>query len=134
MFELKQARFLERLLLSQGKKRRAPKLPPHLKNPPQVWPWLTIFWRAFRDLQTERRWPEGPIPWSVCEDWARKYSLDAEATEMLHIHVQALDLAYREWIGHNKGSNSGADDDRHGRTVTEHAPPSRSRAERRAAP
>lgn len=109
-------------MLSQSKKRRGVRLPAHLQNPPHVWPWLAIYWTAYKDLQTDRHWAEGPIPWSSRRAWAKDHGLDEVATEMLHIHLRQLDLAYREWLGHNKGSGTGADDhDGSGGTRAEHA-------------
>lgn len=72
-------------------------VPKELANAPQVWPWLTLFQRAFFDLIADRPTQESPIPWSVRQRWAEVHHLDEEATELLHSHVVAQDVAF---LGH----------------------------------
>jgi hypothetical protein len=88
-------------LYQQAIKLRRP-IPPALANAPQVWPWLTVFQRAFWDLIGDRAAPEMPIPWMVRQRWAEIYGLDSEATELLHRHVKAQDLAFLGYLRDNK--------------------------------
>lgn len=38
-----------------------------------------------------------PIPWSKINEWAQYYSLDRFETDILHIHVRAMERAEREY-------------------------------------
>ncbi len=43
-------------------KERGLQPPGHITDPPDIRPEFLIYWQAYRDLQTERRTPRGPIP------------------------------------------------------------------------
>jgi hypothetical protein len=65
-------------------------------------PWLVVFYNAFLDLKGDRNWEWGPITWTARTLWARAHGLDAYATRILHVHVQALDLAFLQWKRDNQ--------------------------------
>lgn len=64
--------------------------------------WLVVFYNAFVDLTTDRRWADGPIPWSSRRTWALDYGLDRTATRLLHAHLEAMDMAYLKWRHDNR--------------------------------
>lgn len=69
-------------------------LPAKYADAPRVFPWLQLFYEAFEDLVGDRPQTDAPIPWSTRQKWAEVHGLDEIATELLHTHVKALDLAF----------------------------------------
>lgn len=78
-------------------------IPQALINAPVVHPWLHVFYNAFLDLIADRAYEDGPITWTARELWSKKYGLDRVATDLLHIHVKALDLAF---LAHKRDSRA----------------------------
>jgi len=68
----------------------------------EPYPWLLIYYHAFHDLIGDRHWEYGPITWMARQGWADKYDLDDLQTELLHVHVKAMDLAFLQWKRQNK--------------------------------
>jgi hypothetical protein len=79
-----------------------------LANPPEIWPWLRLFYDAFMDLIGDRNWEYGPVTWSARVLWATEHGLDRVATQLLHTHVGALDLAFLKWKSDNQKSRAKA--------------------------
>jgi hypothetical protein len=84
-------------------------LPKALTNPPEIWPWLRLFYDAFIELVGDRNWEYGPITWHARTLWAQAHALDPVATELLHIHVKALDLAFLKWKSDTQKSKGDAE-------------------------
>lgn len=71
-------------------------LPDRIKDAPDLELGLELYLGAFWDLDSCRPlgWAEGPIPWTVIEQYAQLNELEGEQREMLHYHVRQLDNAY----------------------------------------
>lgn len=68
-----------------------------------------FFFDAFRDLQTERRFADGPIPWSKARLYAEGRGLEPDLAELLWTVVRRLDLAERAW--YSEAGKEGGDGD-----------------------
>jgi len=64
---------------------------------------LALFYTAFWDLTSTRRYRDGLIPWDTTRAWAREHGLDADATETLEHHIKAMDVAFLNWKSQNGG-------------------------------
>lgn len=84
-------------------------LPAEYGNAPHLYPWLHVFYMAFDDLIADRHWPEGAIPWTARQEWAEANGLDELATQLLHVHVKAMDLAFLRLKRDTASKNTGGD-------------------------
>lgn len=105
-----QAPVAEKIILQANKLRRP--IPDAIRNKPQLWPWLELYYRAFHDLKWDRHYPFGFIPWTARQRWAESYSLSDAQTERLHAYIRALDIAYLQHLRDNTPSPGGSGDSR----------------------
>ncbi len=77
------------------KKRPIPEDHWYHKKPP-VLPDATMFWVAFRDLQSCRA-PDGPIPWTACMAYADRKRMPADVAMVLWAVIRRLDIVERNW-------------------------------------
>ena len=71
-------------------------IPEKIKNAPELYMGLQLFFNAFTDLSSSRGasgLSEGLIPWWVIQDYCDRNELDADTTEDMHYHICQLDLA-----------------------------------------
>jgi len=75
------------------------KLPPAIRDAPELRMGLELYYGAFWDLSTCRPlgMSEGPISWLSIDAYATARGLDAEQRDDLHHHIRAMDRAY---LGH----------------------------------
>lgn len=60
---------------------------------------LELYYGAFMDLATSRSgFGDGPIPWSVINEYAKVYGFDEEQSEDLHFYLGRMDEAYMDFI------------------------------------
>jgi hypothetical protein len=107
--------------VEQARINRAP-VPTRIKNAPQLWVGLELFYRAFYDLTTCRPntgFGAGEIPWTATEEYARSMRMDWEQKTRLHYLIRALDRAYLEYLEGKRGEETSAS------TPPAEAPPSR---------
>ena len=85
-------------------------LPKRIQNAPELHFGLELYYGAFIDLSTCRAvgFAEGPIPWTVLQDYCLAMEIEDEQKEDLFFYVRALDNAYLEHQAKkiNRGSKS----------------------------
>lgn len=84
-------------------------LPDRIQNAPSLWPGLELYYTAFMDLMSTRQIGFsgiGPIGWDKIQLYARECGMDADQTEALHNHIQAMDSHYMAYYN-KKNSPSG---------------------------
>lgn len=79
-------------VLAQG----AASLPAFVADAPMPEPEAGLFWTAFWQLGTCRRWRSAPVPWDACQLWATAHGLSEGDTADLHAIVRAIDARYLE--------------------------------------
>jgi len=73
-------------------------VPDKIANPPPLPPGCELFVTAYFELDTERRFPGGRIPYSTITSWCDENGIDdREQRQLLHEHVKTMDLAYLQW-------------------------------------
>lgn len=72
------------------------KLPPVIRDAPELTLGLALYYGAFWDLNSCRTvgMGEGPIPWLAIDAYATARGFDAEQRDDLHHHISAMDRAY----------------------------------------
>lgn len=91
-------------------------MPDKIANAPVLMRGLEIFWTAYWALVSDRP-PDSVrvdgnrqfttvhfIPRASVRDYAIDHGMDADATEALHHHIRAMDVAYMGEKAHKKGS------------------------------
>lgn len=104
LFDLKQAPGAEKIILQSVKLRRP--LPDSFQNAPRLFPWLGLFLVAFNDLINDRNSDSAHIPWTARQKWAEVHELDRVATDLLHVHLVAMDHAYLKWWHEQQRANN----------------------------
>lgn len=64
---------------------------------PDLAPGLELYWRAFRDLHSDRNGLTGMIEWSAMRAWAEANDLGAEEFSDLVYLMQAMDAELDRW-------------------------------------
>ena len=72
------------------------KLPPAIRDAPELTQGLALYYGAFWDLNSCRSigMGEGPISWLSVDAYATARGFDAEQRDDLHHHISAMDRAY----------------------------------------
>lgn len=98
----------EEFLIAQAKKARAP-IPERILNRPELLPGLEFIFNAFNDLCSERQMSMalGPIPWSVIDQYARRYNLDSESYEVFKYLIRQMDITFIKFYNDKKPVSSG---------------------------
>lgn len=81
-------------------------LPDRIQNAPSLWPGLELYYGAFMDLMSTREigfGGIGPIGWDKVQMYAQAMGMDADQTEALHHHINAMDSHY---IAHYNKKNA----------------------------
>lgn len=70
--------------------------PQAIRNAPDLWVGLGLYFGAFLDLDGDRPsgWTMRPIPWTAIIDYAQAYNIMDEQREDLLYFVRAMDKAY----------------------------------------
>lgn len=74
-------------------------LPKKIRNAPELWLGLHLYWAAFWDLDTCRPTGDGvvnPIPWYAIDHWAVENNLTVNQKESLHFIIREVDNAFIE--------------------------------------
>ena len=76
-------------------------LPESIKNAPDLWLGLDIFYKGWLDLDSTRSvgFSVGPIPWTAIESYSDMLGLGAEQKADMHYHIRQLDRLY---LDHNR--------------------------------
>lgn len=78
--------------------------PEHLEEPPVIEARFTVYWEAFRDLQTERVSPRATIPFSAIALYARQFGLDVDRLKRIVWTVDEVLLTH--WKGADAAAES----------------------------
>lgn len=70
------------------------KLPDGIRDAPELRPDLELFWRAFWELHSCRRYEGALIPWDAVAMWASTYDLPGPDAEFMQVVIREMDLAY----------------------------------------
>lgn len=72
--------------------------PAEIRNAPEVFFGLELFFTAFWDLNSERQmgWGVGPIPFTSILEYADRHGIYGEQLDDLVFYVKAMDSAYLE--------------------------------------
>lgn len=75
-------------------------LPDKVKNAPQLFLGLELYYFAFVDLCGDRQtgWGVGPIPWTAKQRYAEKHGFSEEQTEDLYFFLTEMDRAYIQYM------------------------------------
>jgi hypothetical protein len=71
-------------------------LPERIKNKPELFFGLALFYNAWYDLDSERDRPKR-ITRGMCFSYAVDYDLDEEQSEDLWYHISRMDIEFLEW-------------------------------------
>ncbi len=83
-------------------KERGIQPPEHLEEPPLIESRFTVYWEAYRDLQTERVNPRGTIPFNAIGAYARQFGLDVDRLKRIIWKVDEVLLEH--WKGVDKAA------------------------------
>lgn len=86
---------VERKIIEQCLRERLP-FPRKIRDAPELWIGLELFFGAFIDLDGDRPsgWTLRPIPWARIMDYAEAYNIADEQREDLIFLVRMMDKAY----------------------------------------
>lgn len=70
------------------------KLPDGIRDAPELRPDLELYWRAFWELHSCRRYEGALIPWDAVALWASTYGIRDHDAELMHVLIREMDLAY----------------------------------------
>jgi hypothetical protein len=71
-------------------------LPDRIKNKPNLFFGLALFYNAWFDMDSERDRPKR-ITRGMCFNYAQDYDFDEEQTEDLWYHISRMDIEFLEW-------------------------------------
>lgn len=73
-------------------------MPDSLKDTPELWPGLALYYNAFFDLHGCRQLGDavGPIDWITIDRYCERYELEGEQYEAMHYFLGRMDHAYLE--------------------------------------
>lgn len=73
-------------------------MPDSLKDPPELWEGLRLFYNAFFDLHGCRQLGDavGPIDWIAIDRYCERYQIEGEQYDAMHYHIGRMDHAYLE--------------------------------------
>jgi hypothetical protein len=73
-------------------------LPERIKNAPDLYIGLELYYLSFFDLSSCRTgMGDGPISWIAIEQYARLNEFSEEQREDLHHHIRSMDQVYLKW-------------------------------------
>lgn len=87
-------------------KERGLQPPEHLEEPPLIEKRFTVYWEAYRDLQTERINARATIPFSAIASYAQQYGLDVDRLKRIVWKVDEVLLEH--WKGLDKAATAAA--------------------------
>lgn len=87
-------------------KERGLQPPDHLEEPPLIEKRFTVYWEAYRDLQTERIQPRATIPFSAIARYAQQFGLDVDRLKRIVWKVDEVLLEH--WKGVDKAATAAA--------------------------
>ncbi len=94
---------IEPRILEQCRRLRLP-LPDKIKNAPQLFIGLELFYGAYLDLSSCRTGlGDGPISWQSIEEYANVNGFDAEQKDSLHYFTMKMDAAFLKWRSKKNG-------------------------------
>lgn len=75
-------------------------LPERIKNAPQLWMGLSLYYNAFQELSSCRNHGMGigPIPWQAINDYCMTYEIEDEQREDMFHYIAVLDTNYRAHV------------------------------------
>lgn len=79
-------------------KERGLQPPEHLEAPPLIEPRFSVYWEAYRDLQTERVQRQATIPFNAIASYARQYGLDVDRLKRIVWKVDEVLLLHWEGV------------------------------------
>ena len=84
------------------------KLPPAIRDAPELRLGLGLYWSAFWDLDSCRAigMGEGPIPWLAIDAYASARGLDAEQRDDLQFFIAAMDRVYLQHLSEKREKES----------------------------
>jgi len=79
-------------------------LPNAIKNAPDLWPGLELYYQAWIDLDSTRNigLGVGPIPWNAIEAYCAALELDEDQRAKMHALVRGMDRVYLEHVNKRK--------------------------------
>lgn len=93
----------EKRILEQCRRERLP-LPEKIKNAPQLYLGLELYYGAYLDLSSCRTGlGDGPISWQSIEEYALVYNFEEEQKEDLHYFMAKMDDAFLKWRNNKNG-------------------------------
>lgn len=80
------------------------KLPPAIRDAPELCKGLGLYWDAFWHLDSCRGYgmSEGPISWLAIDAYATARGFDPEQRDDLHHHIAAMDRAYLKHLSEKR--------------------------------
>jgi len=89
---------VEEPIIAQSVRRKVP-LPDAIRDAPELWAGLDLYWTGFMDLINSRSigFSLGPIDWRTIEDYCDKLDLDEYQKEAMHHHIGVMDTAFIEF-------------------------------------
>lgn len=86
------------------------RLPKALRDQPELFQGLELYWRAFCHLNSCR--PAGfsgayPIPWTALKSYSDTWGFDDEQFELLEYYVSKMDGVYLKWAEKQNGNTDG---------------------------
>lgn len=82
-------------------------MPDRVKNAPEVYPGLELYYQAWMDLHSSR--PQGfgpcPIQWNMIREYAVANEFDLDQTAQLHHALDAMDQVYLAWADKKSTKN-----------------------------
>lgn len=98
LYSLKQGP-TEQLILKQCLRERLA-IPEAIKNAPDLWMGLELYYTAFWDLDTcrMRGFDQGPITWFDVRRYCQDIELDDIQTEKMHLVIPMMDREYLSFV------------------------------------
>jgi len=72
-------------------------VPDYIANKPVLDESLALYWRAFADLTTCRRFADGPIPWDAIAQYGISIDLSNDQLDDLDYIIRCMDNAFLAW-------------------------------------
>lgn len=76
-------------------------LPDAIKNAPQLFLGLELYFQGFLELNDERQigMAAGPIPWRALQQYCEVYDIVGDQKEDFFFHIKSLDAEFLRWQG-----------------------------------